>query len=125
MNEQEIRDFLQGSREEHQVIKKVNFPQLKPAEDPRRMKIGIGYLDDIPVSISAELGSTSIKVRDLLGLEKGSVLELDRPAGETVDIYINQQRFARGEVVILGNNFGLRVHSIYEPDSPAGEKSYG
>jgi len=123
MNEQEIREFLEGTQDD-QVIRKVNFPQLKPAPDAGRMKVNINFLDEIPVTISAELGSTTIKVRDLLNFEEGSVLELDRPAGETVDVYLNQQRFAQGEVVILGNNFGLRVHSIYEPEA-AGEKSYG
>lgn len=125
MNEQEIKEFLEGADKNRQVIKKVNFPQLKPAAGSSRMKVGINYLDDIPIVVSAELGSTWIKVRDLLGLEEGSVLELDRPAGETVDIYLNQQRFGQGEIIVIGNNFGLRVHTLYEPEPTAGEKTDG
>lgn len=125
MNEQEIKEFLEGAGNNRQAIKKVNFPQLKPAADSSRMKVSINYLDDIPIVVSAELGSTWIKVRDLLGLEKGSVLELDRPAGETVDIYLNQQRFGQGEIIVIGNNFGLRVHTLCEPEPTAGEKTDG
>jgi len=125
MNEQEIKDFLEGMNGDDLVINKVKFPQLEPAaSNANQMKIGMNYLDSVLVKIRAELGYAEIKVRDLLNLEKGSILKLNRPAGETVDLYLNQQKFAQGEVVILGNNFGLRVHSIFEPNA-SGEKENG
>jgi flagellar motor switch protein FliN/FliY len=125
MNEQEIKDFLEGMNGDDLVINKVKFPQLEPAaSNANQMKIGMNYLDSVMVKIRAELGYAEIKVRDLLNLEKGSILKLNRPAGETVDLYLNQQKFAQGEVVILGNNLGLRVHSIFEPNAN-GEKENG
>lgn len=119
MDKQEIKDFLQPDQDSKskRVIKKVNFPQLKPVPGAERVKVGIDYLDEIPVTLIAELGSISIKVREFLNLDKGSVLELKRPAGEAADIYINQRRFARGEVIVIDNNFGLRVNNIYSPKS--------
>ncbi|MTI86000.1 MAG: flagellar motor switch protein FliN [Firmicutes bacterium] len=118
MNEQEIKEFFKGMDDRELVVNKVKFPQLEPADpNASRMKIGINYLDGVPVTIRAELGSTIIRVRDLLNLEEGSVLTLDRPAGESVDLYLNQQSFGHGEVVILGNNLGLRIHSISAPNA--------
>ena len=65
-----------------------------------------------------ELGRTSMKVQDVLHLGRGSVIELDRMAGEPVDVYVGDRRFAEGEVVVLGENFGVRITRIL-PASPA------
>ena len=67
---------------------------------------------DIPVSISMEVGNTNITIRNLLQLNQGSVIELDRLAGEPVDIFVGDRRFAEGEVVVLGENFGVRITRI-------------
>ncbi|MGB9826727.1 MAG: flagellar motor switch protein FliN, partial [Desulfofundulus sp.] len=89
-----------------------------------RLKIPIDYLTDVSVTITVELGNTTMKVRDILRLSEGSVVELDRPAGDTVEVLINDQPFARGEVVVLGGNFGIRIESIREvrKTRPGGEK---
>lgn len=125
MNEKEIEEFLEGVGDNARVIKKINLPQLEPGASVNQMSIGINYLSDVPMTVSAELGSCSIKVKELLSLEKGSVLKLDKPAGELIEIHLNGQCFAHGEVVVIGNNFGLRVDSINMPEANIGAKADG
>ena len=69
-------------------------------------------LYDLALPISIELGRTTMTVQEVLQLGRGSVIELDRLAGEPVDIYVGDRRFAEGEVVVLGENFGVRITRI-------------
>ena len=74
-----------------------------------------GNLDlvlDIPVQICMELGRTKISIRDLLKLSEGSVVKLERPAGEPLDILVNGCLVARGEVVVTNERFGMRITDI-------------
>jgi len=75
----------------------------------------IDFLLDISMRISVELGRTRMDIRDILGLTTGSVVELDRQAGEPVDILINGHLVARGEVVVIDDKFGVRVTDIESP----------
>lgn len=75
----------------------------------------IGFLLDISMRISVELGRTRMDIRDILGLTTGSVVELDRQAGEPVDILINGHLVAQGEVVVIDDKFGVRVTDIESP----------
>lgn len=70
---------------------------------------------DIPLLISAELGRTKVTVRDLLGLQVGSVIELKKLVGEPMEIYINGLVTARGEVVVVNERFGVRVTDVIDP----------
>lgn len=72
----------------------------------------LGMILDIPVTIAMELGRTSISVRDLLQLTQGSVIELDRIAGEPLDILVNGTLIARGEVVVINDKFGIRLTEV-------------
>jgi flagellar motor switch protein FliN/FliY len=67
---------------------------------------------DVPVSISAVLGRTSVSVAQLLQLAQGSVLELDRKVGEAIDIYVNNRLVARGEVVVVDDRLGVTMTEI-------------
>ena len=67
---------------------------------------------DLSLPISIELGRTSMTVQDILRLGRGSVIQLDRLAGEPIDVYVGDRRFAEGEVVLLGETFGVRVTRI-------------
>ncbi len=73
---------------------------------------GMEVLMDVPLSVSAELGKARCFVRDLLNLTVGSVVELDRTAGDPVDILVNGKPFALGEVVVIDENFGVRIREI-------------
>jgi flagellar motor switch protein FliN/FliY len=70
---------------------------------------------DIPVSISMEVGSTDINIRNLLHLNQGSVIELDRLAGEPLDVLVNGTLIAHGEVVVVNEKFGIRLTDVISP----------
>ncbi len=75
-------------------------------------EVPIGMLLDLTLPVSIELGRTSMSVQELLRLGRGSVLQLDRLAGEPIDIFVGDRRFAEGEVVVLGEHFGVRITRI-------------
>ncbi|SHJ02040.1 flagellar motor switch protein FliN [Desulfofundulus thermosubterraneus] len=124
ITEDEIKDMIKRMEGRQPTVKKVSFPPLTAPAGADRLKIPLDYLTDVTVTITVELGNTTMKVRDILRLSEGSVVELDRPAGDTVEVLINDQPFARGEVVVLGGNFGVRIESIHEirKTRPGGEK---
>ncbi|WP_416426081.1 flagellar motor switch protein FliN [Pseudomonas sp. App30] len=70
---------------------------------------------DIPVTISMEVGSTDINIRNLLQLNQGSVIELDRLAGEPLDVLVNGTLIAHGEVVVVNEKFGIRLTDVISP----------
>lgn len=70
---------------------------------------------DIPVQISMEVGSASITIRNLLQLNQGSVIELDRLAGEPLDVLVNGTLIAHGEVVVVNDKFGIRMTDVISP----------
>ena len=73
-------------------------------------------LENIDVQLSVEVGRTEIKIRDLLRLNEGSVVELDRLAGDPLDIMVNGTMIAKGEVVMVGERFGVRFVEIVDPE---------
>ena len=70
---------------------------------------------DIPVTISMEVGNTDITIRNLLQLNQGSVVELDRLAGESLDVKVNGTLIAHGEVVVVNEKFGIRLTDVISP----------
>jgi len=70
---------------------------------------------DIPLDVSVELGKVKMPVNELLQLGQGSVVELTKPVGEPLDIYVNNKLIAKGEVVIVDEKFGIRVADIINP----------
>ncbi|GGJ82332.1 hypothetical protein GCM10010123_10030 [Pilimelia anulata] len=76
------------------------------------MRSGLDLLHDVEMEVSAELGRTRMNVRDLLSLSPGAVVELDRAAGSPADLLVNGRLIARGEVVVIDENFGLRITEI-------------
>ncbi|MDA9091248.1 flagellar motor switch protein FliN [Porticoccaceae bacterium] len=75
-------------------------------------KINSDVLQNIPVTISVEVGRTSLKIRDLMRLTQGSVVELDRLAGEPLDLLVNNTLVAQGEVVLVNERYGVRLTSV-------------
>ena len=73
-------------------------------------------LENIDVKLTVEVGNTEIKIRDLLRLNEGSVVELDRLAGEPLDILANGTMIAKGEVVMVGERFGIRLTEVVDPE---------
>ena len=78
-------------------------------------EVNLDLILDVGVTLALEVGRTRIKVRDLLQLSQGSILELDRLAGEPLDVLVNGVRVGRGEVVVVNDNFGLRLTEVASP----------
>lgn len=91
--------------------------EFDPAARTQRSS-GVHDLDvilDIPVRISMEVGNTEITIRNLLQLNQGSVIELDRLAGEPLDVLVNGTLIAHGEVVVVNEKFGIRMTDVISP----------
>lgn len=75
----------------------------------------LDFILDIPLKVSVELGRTQVVIKDLLQLGQGSVLELDKLAGEPLEVLVNGKLVARGEVVVVNEKFGIRLTDIISP----------
>jgi flagellar motor switch protein FliN/FliY len=85
-----------------------------PANDsPQSRRLEL--LMDVPLDVSVELGRTRMSIQDLLNLSPGSVVELDKVAGEPLDVLINDRLIARGEAVVVNDKFGVRITDIVSP----------
>ena len=100
------------------IVQEAVFEDLGGSEKPRRSDEprNIDILMDINLPITIELGRTSMLVRDVLELGPGSVIELDKLSGEPVDLYVNEKKFAKGEVVVIEENFGIRISELLKLD---------
>lgn len=101
-----------GEKEKGTVVEKVEFAPLKPRYRSHGKKVNIKYFDSIPLVVSGELGTAEITVRELLDLEEGSVIMLNKMAGESASILLNDQYLGQAEVVVINDRFGLRVTAI-------------
>ncbi len=95
-------------------IDRVALDELTEDEQPNTNP-DLDVILDIPVSISMEVGRTSITIRNLLQLNQGSVIELDRLAGEPLDVLVNGTLIAHGEVVVVNEKFGIRMTDVISP----------
>jgi flagellar motor switch protein FliN/FliY len=98
-----------GDTEQPTATEQKNAPITPPNSDPTS---GLEALYDIPVNITVVLGRTHIEVTDLLALNKGDIIELDRKVGEAIDIYVNNRLVARGEVVLVDDRLGITMTEI-------------
>ncbi|MCU7727129.1 flagellar motor switch protein FliN [Actinoplanes sp. KI2] len=87
----------------------------QPGKAPAARRGGLDMLHDVEMEVSAELGRTRMSVRELLSLTPGAVVELDRAAGSPADLLVNGRLIARGEVVVVDENFGIRITEIVAP----------
>jgi len=102
-------------REEKPVAQPVEFTQLQRKQTPPT-ESNIEFLLDVPLLIAVELGRTNMFIKNVLNLGVGSVVELNKLAGEPVDLLINNKLVARGEVVVINENFGVKVIDIISPE---------
>ncbi len=85
------------------------------AEDQEQGEMDLDFILDIPLELSVELGKTKMLVNDLLQLGQGSIIELNKLAGESLEVYINHKLIARGEVVVVNEKFGVRLTDVITP----------
>lgn len=93
-------------------------PSVAPSGNQQKPE-GIDLLADVNLNVKIELGRTRMLVEDVLRLGEGSVVELDKLAGDPVDVYVNDRQVARGEVLVLNDNFCVRINEIVSHNSEA------
>jgi len=93
-------------------VNPVQFANFQGAGYPQGDETNLNLLLDIPLKVTVELGRTQKQIKDILELSQGSIIELDKLAGEPVDILVNNKLIAKGEVVVIDENFGVRVTDI-------------
>jgi flagellar motor switch protein FliN len=94
----------------------AEFENLKPEGAPQTNNdVNMDVILDVPVTLSMEVGRMRIPIRNLLQLNQGSVIELDRAAGEPLDVFVNGTLVAHGEVVVVNEKFGIRLTDVISP----------
>jgi flagellar motor switch protein FliN/FliY len=110
-----------GVRPDPEEIKELLEPDTQSAARPPEGSFnrtegmqgrGIEFLYDVPLQISVEVGRSKILLRDLLKMGEGYVIELDKLAGEPLDLYVNSRLIAKGEAVLVGDKFGIRLTDV-------------
>ncbi len=114
----EVQDLDEEGTYDLQKIKVDEIIDEVKAGDSALNKLKVQNLDfilDIPLKVTVELGRTKVLVKDLLQMGQGSVIELDKLAGEPLEILVNGKLVARGEVVVINEKFGARLTDIISP----------
>jgi flagellar motor switch protein FliN/FliY len=93
----------------------AEFNDLHDEGQPSGNDVNLDVILDVPVTLSMEVGRTRIPIRNLLQLNQGSVVELDRAAGEPLDVFVNGTLVAHGEVVVVNEKFGIRLTDVISP----------
>ncbi|HJV45612.1 MAG TPA: flagellar motor switch phosphatase FliY [Bacillota bacterium] len=99
----------------HANVQKVEFSSFAQEPAATSQPGNLNLLFDVPLGITVELGRTEMEIRKILELGPGSIIELDKLAGEPVDIFANHKLIAKGEVVVIEENFGVRITDIISP----------
>ena len=111
-----------GDGEEPLEVRRAELPELKAVREAQTSDGAFGKIDmvlDVSVPITVELGRTRLFVRDVLRLGVGAVVELDKVAGEAVDLFVRDLKFATGEVVVVDDRFAVRIKEIVDPRAEA------
>ncbi len=111
-----------GMNQQNPNVQQVQFPGLNPQSQSGDQG-NIGLLMDVYMEMTVELGRTKRLIKDILGMGEGTIIELDKLAGEPVDILVNHKLIAKGEVVVIDENFGVRVTEIVSPLDRMGDYS--
>ena len=114
------QEGLKKEKEQHALAAQAKVVEFKdmtdeakaPRQDSRRE---LDFILDIPLDVSAELGRTRLLINELLQLGQGSVVELNKLAGEPLEVYVNGKMVARGEAVVINEKFGIRLTDIISP----------
>ena len=96
-------------------VSRAEFDSFTSESDRNGSPRNIDMLLDVELEVLVELGRKSMKIRDVLKLGKGSLIELNKTAGEPLTIYVNNRKLAEGEVVVIDDNFGIRITKLASP----------
>jgi flagellar motor switch protein FliN/FliY len=96
-------------------VSAVEFQNIREGEAQESQESQhLDFLEDVFLPVSIELGRTRMQIQDIISLDKGSLIEFDKLAGETVDLLVNDKKFAEGEVVVIDERFGIRITGLYK-----------
>jgi flagellar motor switch protein FliN len=98
-----------------EAVRAAEFDSVQDDGAPAPRDVNLDVILDVPVTLSMEVGRTRIPIRNLLKLNQGSVVELDRAAGEALDVFVNGTLIAHGEVVVVNDKFGIRLTDVVSP----------
>ena len=105
-------DFQEDVQNEELItVRPVKFQQFEEASPNRTIKKNLDIMQDISMHVSVELGRTKSSIREVMEMKEGSVVELDKIAGEQVEIFVNDKLVAKGEVIVIEDKFGVRITS--------------
>lgn len=111
-DEEEPGQFIGKSIDKEAPVQKAVLSEFPRVEINQQAQRNLDMLLDIPLKVTVELGRTKRTVKDILNLTTGSIVELDKLAGEPVDVLVNEKLIAKGEVVVIDENFGVRITDI-------------
>ena len=103
------------AKREHVDVKKAQFPDFDNGSSVAPLPHNMALIQDVPLQVTVQLGKTRMSIKEILELGEGSIVELDKLAGEPVDLLVNGKLVAKGEVVVIDENFGFRVKNIVSP----------
>lgn len=109
--EDDVEDIEDSKSEELITVRPVKFQQFELTPPNRTIKKNLDIMQDVSMHISVELGRTKSSIREVMEMEQGSVVELDKIAGEQVEIFVNNKLVAKGEVIVIEDKFGVRITS--------------
>ncbi|MGD8710340.1 MAG: flagellar motor switch protein FliN [Ectothiorhodospiraceae bacterium] len=111
------QESTEGGKENADDVARAALDDLEaePGSGAADEDVNLDVILDIPVTLSLEIGRTKINIRNLLQLNQGSVVELDRLAGEPLDVMVNGTLIAHGEVVVVNERFGIRLTDVVSP----------
>lgn len=101
-----------GNGQAEPDVERAHFDQLQNEGQLTEGDVNLDVILDVPVTLSMEVGRTRIPIRNLLQLNQGSVVELEREAGEPLDVFVNGTLIAHGEVVVVNERFGIRLTDV-------------
>ena len=96
-------------------VAKVQFDNVHSDPSATGGEVNLDVILDVPVTLAMEVGRTRISIRNLMALNQGSVVELDRAAGDPLDVFVNGTLVAHGEVVVVNDKFGIRLTDVISP----------
>jgi flagellar motor switch protein FliN len=116
LTQEEINALLGKNNDQPDQKEAFQFTELSVGPDTKteEEQMNMQLLLDIPLEIVVELGRTKKKISEVLELTSGSILELEKVAGEPVDVYVNNKLVAKGEVVVIDEHFGVRITEIVQ-----------
>jgi flagellar motor switch protein FliN/FliY len=109
-------DFDNSQEQENEEIQQASqHDETPPMTLKEKINKEMKLLFDVPLKISVLLGASQVTIKDLLQLQPGSVIEVDKLAGEPLEVLINDKEVARGEVLVINENYGIRLTDIIDP----------